>query len=211
MEEDPLSRAQACSLLSYESSASDIFCNSTWLALAIQHARSINAHLYDQFPDTGTYKKSCLQRLWWSLILRDRIIALGMRRPLQILTSHFDVSLPVHLHPQHFVDTRCLSNVYNPEVKRSLCDISLAQCTLAIALTPVIMMIYPPSLIGGSSKDAVSAIARAEYLKSHLQNWRSRHDSVFSPKAECHASVTLFKQLTILYYEYEIIDDQETG
>ncbi|CEJ60865.1 hypothetical protein PMG11_09421 [Penicillium brasilianum] len=202
VEEDLLCRSQAAGLLSYESSASDISGNSTWLALAIQHARTVNAHLYDQLPETGSYSRSSLKRLWWSLILRDRVIALGMRRPLQILTSHFDVSLPDNLNTQDFEDMEHHSNVYNLETKCALRDVFLAQCRLAIALTPVIMTIYPPGYMSGSPKDLVSTLARAEDVKTRLQYWRSQHAFVFSTaKSETHPSVTLFKQLTALYYE----------
>ena len=203
VERDLLRRSQAAALLSYESSSSDISGNSTWLALAVQHARIINAHLYDHLPENGSYKRSDLKRLWWSLILRDRIIALGMRRPLQILPSSFEVAFPEILQLQDFADEKHSSKVYDPEIKSALCDIISSQCSLAIALTPLIMTIYPPDQISGSSENLTSLLDRAEDAKLRLQYWRSQHGFLFStPQKEGHTSITLFKLLTALYYEY---------
>ncbi|KAJ5226530.1 hypothetical protein N7468_007755 [Penicillium chermesinum] len=201
VENDPLCRSQALALLSYESSSSDPSGNSTWLALAIQYARMVNANAYDHMPKNGSYKVSDLKRLWWCLILRDRIIALGMRRPLQILPGHFCVNSASHLEVEDLRDEINASKVYEPQAKRALAALLSSQCRLAAVLTPLIMILHP-SDSDGSGGDLMSVLARADDVKVRLKYWYSQH-LLISPaeETEVHQSITLFKRLNKLYYE----------
>ncbi|KAF3393962.1 hypothetical protein F1880_004799 [Penicillium rolfsii] len=204
VEDDRLCIAQALTLLTYQSTGTDHLSNTTWLGLAIQQAQLINAHLYYRYPVQARYNRSDLKRLWWCLIIRDRIVSLGMRRPLQILPTHFDVASRDPLMMDDLSDEIHTSRVYDSETKGMLCKIMTSLCRLAVSLTNVIMTLYPldpfPDGQGGGGQSA--EIASIDDIQSRLQYWATTHMLRPSPEdSNCHPSVAFFKQLTALYFE----------
>ncbi|KAL2408149.1 hypothetical protein ABEF95_008294 [Exophiala dermatitidis] len=82
---DALSSAQGALLLTYYVSASDAKVNSLWLSNAIYFARTLNAmHRHHEQKMGGIQQWSPLERLWRCCLLRDRVLALGLHRPMQI-------------------------------------------------------------------------------------------------------------------------------
>jgi hypothetical protein len=76
---DPVVLTQVCLLLSLWSPGwIGSQNNSYWLDMAFKHATA--AKLWEQMPsDTN---QNCRRRLlWWCCLIRDRVLALGMRRP----------------------------------------------------------------------------------------------------------------------------------
>ena len=74
--------------------------------------------------------------------MRDRILPLGVRRPIQITRDSFDFSQ----EPISEADLESefkYSQVYDGETKRSLARILKAQIDLAIVLTDIIALVYP--------------------------------------------------------------------
>lgn len=64
-----------------------------WMGVAISLAHTIGLH---RNPDNGTmpiHKQRLWKRMWWSCFMRDRLIALGMRRPTRIKDEDFDVPM----------------------------------------------------------------------------------------------------------------------
>jgi hypothetical protein len=51
---------------------------------AIQHARAVNADRHCQHRHLPFTVKLELKRLWWSCIIRDRVLALGLRQSIHI-------------------------------------------------------------------------------------------------------------------------------
>lgn len=189
-------------LLTYQSTGSDSLSNTTWLGLAIQQARLVNAHLYHRCPAEARYKRSDLKRLWWSLVIRDRILSLGMRRPIQILPAHFDAFSRDPLLVDDLSDEIETSRVYDSETKRILCKIMTSLCQLVAPLTNISMTLYPldpfPDCQGAQSAE----IASIDDIQSRLHYWEATQ--MLRPCAQDsdnHQSVAFFKQLTALYYE----------
>ncbi|OQE04405.1 hypothetical protein PENVUL_c033G05563 [Penicillium vulpinum] len=202
IEGDNLCLSRALLLLTYQSTRSDHLSNTTWLVLAIQQARAANAHLYRHYPAESKYKRSDLKRLWWCVVVRDRIIALGMRRPLQILPAHFDTTSRDLLLVDDLYDEVYSSKVYDPESKIMLCKIMTSQCQLALALTDLIMIVYPPGIHMGPQNDLTSEETRIDEIKSRLNDWKSQNMLQLSPEDSClHACIVFYKQLTVLYFE----------
>ncbi|KAJ5356145.1 hypothetical protein N7517_010754, partial [Penicillium concentricum] len=202
IEGDHLSLAQASLLLTFQSTRLDHLSNTTWLALAIQQGRAANAHLYHHYPDESKYKRSDLKRLWWCLVIRDRTIALGMRRPLQILPAHFDPKSRDVLLVGDLYDEIYSSEVYDPETKIMLCKIMTSHCQLALALTDLIMMVYPPSGCTGLQNDMTPETTRIDEIESRLNVWKCQNMLPLSPDdSSFHACVVFYKQLTALYFE----------
>lgn len=65
-----------------------------WLGVAISVARTIGLNCDTSDAPLMDHKQRCLwKRIWWSCFMRDRLIAIGMRRPMRINDGDFDVSM----------------------------------------------------------------------------------------------------------------------
>src|SRR6266498_697172 len=85
---------QALILLTYWSETPrDVKDGWHWMSVSITIARSAGLH---QNPDTLNFDRKTAglrKRIWWSCYMRDRLIALSMRRPLLIQDE--DCSVPM--------------------------------------------------------------------------------------------------------------------
>lgn len=93
METDRTSLLQATLLMTYwYESPDDLHDAWYWLGEAIMWAKSLGVHCSqgERPPDTPTAK--LWRRLWWSCHVRDRIITLGLRRPMHIGPGDIDAS-----------------------------------------------------------------------------------------------------------------------
>ncbi|KAJ5833654.1 Cutinase transcription factor 1 beta variant 3 [Penicillium riverlandense] len=62
-----------------------------WMSLAISLSQSIGLHRQSKCATMTPLDKRLRKRVWWSCFMRDRILALGMRRPPMIEDGGFDV------------------------------------------------------------------------------------------------------------------------
>ncbi|KAL7620427.1 hypothetical protein AAE478_009422 [Parahypoxylon ruwenzoriense] len=153
--------------------------NSTWLGIAIQNAKSSDAHLYAVKPtfspitDPVQYKKqNTLKRLWWCCIIRDRILALGVRRSLQISRAHFDLDANTGLGYTDLADEVDRSKVYNAETKRCLIEIFVQLGELSSVLTDLITLVFPLDDVPGWDKELGSeGAAKLRECKAALRRW----------------------------------------
>lgn len=202
MEDDPLRISQALTLLTYQSSGTDHLSNSTWLGLAIQQARLANAHVYYRCPPKAKYKRSDLKRLWWCIIIRDRVISLGMRRSLQIAPSQFDAMAREPLQADDLSDEIEASKVYDADTKRVLCRILTSLCQLVASLTNLIDTLYPLDPYPDCHASQTASIASIDDIQARLGYWQTYQMLRPSPDDyRIHKSVAFFKQLTALYFE----------
>lgn len=128
-------------MLTYHSTTLNDKINSYWLGTAIHFARSAGVDRY-QTIDKGSSKRGTLKRLWWCCILRDRCMALGLRRPLHIQPSDFDFTQPGLLE-EDIRDELRGSMVYSPATKQVLLRLTESLCELAVALNDVLAVCYP--------------------------------------------------------------------
>ena len=65
-----------------------------WMAIAVSLSHTIGLHRNSEKSSAmdGSRKK-LWKRIWWSVYIRDRLVALGMRRPTRIKNSDFDVPM----------------------------------------------------------------------------------------------------------------------
>ncbi|EHY57967.1 hypothetical protein ABEF92_002349 [Exophiala dermatitidis] len=97
---DALSSAQGALLLTYYVSASDAKVNSLWLSNAIYFARTLNAmHRHHERKKDGIQQWTPLERLWRCCLLRDRVLALGLHRPMQIGVEEGHISIFQEIDP----------------------------------------------------------------------------------------------------------------
>ena len=64
-----------------------------WLGIAISLAYTIGLNRDPDRLDIDSQSKQLSKRIWWSCYLRDRLLALGMRRPTRITDSDYDVPM----------------------------------------------------------------------------------------------------------------------
>ncbi|KAK2774854.1 hypothetical protein FQN53_003469 [Emmonsiellopsis sp. PD_33] len=205
-ERDALAKSQGSILLTYQSSSIDLHAGSIWLTNAIQHAILYGAHLYNSKANVNDPQKETKKRLWWSILLRDRILPLGLRRHLQITPQHFDLSLDC-MTEDDLQDEIYGSEVYNPETKRLLANVLRVQCQLAIVLTGVIMIVYAPSGLSQpkamTEKEFMKTLREIEDIRASLAQWANEAKAAFGSifaSDSVHESVTLYSNLTFMYY-----------
>lgn len=153
----PIATAQAALLLSSwipNAGQSRAYTGSTWLGVAIQQAKLAEAHRYASVvpahwtgPQPAALRKhqNSLKRLWWCIIMYDRVLAVCTRRPLQITRAHFDVDAPHHapLGADDLADEMERSRVYNPGTRKALVDIFALHTKLAVVLTDLLVEVWP--------------------------------------------------------------------
>ncbi|KAK3327280.1 cutinase transcription factor 1 beta [Cercophora scortea] len=64
-----------------------------WMGVAISLAHTIGLHRNPARTSLTPQKQSLWKRIWWSCFMRDRLVALGMRRPTRIKDEDFDVPM----------------------------------------------------------------------------------------------------------------------
>ncbi|KAG5997696.1 Cutinase transcription factor 1 beta [Claviceps spartinae] len=64
-----------------------------WMGVAISLAHTIGLHRNPGTTSMSTSKQRLWKRIWWSCFMRDRLVALGMRRPIRIKDQDFDVPM----------------------------------------------------------------------------------------------------------------------
>ncbi|KAL5340706.1 fungal-specific transcription factor domain-containing protein [Aspergillus crustosus] len=200
IEKDRLVISQASLLLTYYTTDAERSTNSRWLRIAIRHAKKERAHLYYHLQPNR--KTTDLKRLWWCCIIRDRIISLGMRRPIQITRDEFDFR---QLGPSfQDLEDECLnSEVYTPDTKIALCRVLSSLCHLVVAVTDLIMLVYPlTQSMPYSLADRRAQLNRLEETKFALLEWEFTW--VANPDGKefyIHPSLTLYTNLCAIYFQ----------
>ncbi|KAF6811795.1 fungal specific transcription factor domain-containing protein [Colletotrichum sojae] len=144
-ESSALAISQAALLLSYWSPPSSPALrkpNTAWLAIAIQNAKTVEAHHYAT-RTAPLKKRNLLKRLWWCCIIRDRILSLCLRRGVQITRNHFDFDANGILGYADLLDEIERSRVYNPGTKRCLAEMLEQLVELCVVLTDILILVFP--------------------------------------------------------------------
>lgn len=226
-----MATAQAALLLSSwhpDPARSRTRTGSSWLGIAIEQAMLAGAHRsarpYDG-PAIPTmvqaHTKLTLQRLWWCIVLHDRIASLCARRPLQVTRARFDYDsregLPIE--PASMQGERNGSKVYNIETKTSLLiGVFPELLRLAGVLTDLLSLIEAQDgMPQWSRRYGPEARARVEECKSQMRAWcrvafvnvrppggrrSGRQDGDDGREEEfTHDSVVLYTDLMYLLYQ----------
>lgn len=93
-ESDRLVLVQALLLMSYWYETPDDQKDTWhWMGVAISLAHTIGLHRNPTAASMSMRKQKHWKRIWWSCFMRDRMVALGMRRPTRIKDEDFDVPM----------------------------------------------------------------------------------------------------------------------
>ncbi|PHH69643.1 hypothetical protein CDD80_6602 [Ophiocordyceps camponoti-rufipedis] len=64
-----------------------------WMGVAVSLAHTIGLHRDPARTAMAPGRQRLWKRVWWSCVMRDRLVALGMRRPTRIKDEDFDVPM----------------------------------------------------------------------------------------------------------------------
>lgn len=64
-----------------------------WMGVAISLSHTIGLHRNPENSSMDPDRKKLWKRIWWSCFMRDRLVALGMRRPTRINSEDCDVPM----------------------------------------------------------------------------------------------------------------------
>ncbi|KAL3481302.1 fungal-specific transcription factor domain-containing protein [Aspergillus californicus] len=196
-ESHPIAIIQGSLLLSLCSSTqTESPVNSVWLSIAVQHARSLGAHYPHPEDTTLPADWRELKRLWWVCLIRDRIISLGHRRPLQISYEDWESDLDLVASPEMY-DEMCRSEVHAAPVRNGLFSVFHSVLRLCVPLTQILQLAVHGS--GDCDVTLREADSCAESLQRWLDETRVRFDA-FYLTAHLQDSVVLHDQLLQIYF-----------
>ncbi|PKS10842.1 hypothetical protein jhhlp_002599 [Lomentospora prolificans] len=120
-----------------------------WMGVAISLAHTIGLHRNPMASNMPTRKQKLWKRIWWSCFMRDRLIALGMRRPTRIKDEDFDVPM---LEKGDF-DIECLAEdnttvsadcavMRDLSVQEDLAELCIAKAQLCILISRMLKAQY---------------------------------------------------------------------
>lgn len=130
-----------------------------WMGIAISTAHSINLHRDPSTMDIPQAEKRLRKRMWWSCFIRDRLIALGARKPSRISEDEFNVPMLV----ESDFDIRAVGQastdiakssvvLQDAQVQRDLALMCIAKAQLCIHLGHVLDTQYIAMNNGGGDR-----------------------------------------------------------
>ncbi|KAJ2973401.1 hypothetical protein NUW58_g8948 [Xylaria curta] len=195
--------------------------NTAWLGVAIQNAKSAEAHIYSAMPTISPLtepmehkKQNSLKRLWWCCVFRDRLLSLGMRRSIQVSRAQFDVDTNHGFGFSDLSDEIGLSKVYNSETKKRLIEIFVQLGELCSVMTDLLTLVFPLDDVPGWGRhNGVEGAEKVRECKTALRRWykaATLHFPVFggnsmpskmtADKHHQHDSVILYTNLMYMFY-----------
>ncbi|SPO00976.1 related to cutinase transcription factor 1 beta [Cephalotrichum gorgonifer] len=120
-----------------------------WMGVAISLAHTIGLHRNPMSMRMPERKQRLWKRIWWSCFMRDRLIALGMRRPTRIKDEDFDVPMleksdfDIEVLPEDntLVPPNCAA-VRDLTVQEELAELCIAKAQLCILVSRMLKAQY---------------------------------------------------------------------
>ncbi|KAM0257421.1 hypothetical protein ACHAQJ_004367 [Trichoderma viride] len=120
-----------------------------WMGVAISLAHTIGLHRNPEVTSMAVPTQKLWKRIWWSCFMRDRLIALGMRRPTRIKDEDFDVpmliesdfELTVLSDKVTIVPPEC-TLMRDVEMQRQLAVMCIAKAQLCICISHMLKAQY---------------------------------------------------------------------
>ncbi|KAK5627090.1 hypothetical protein RRF57_002805 [Xylaria bambusicola] len=120
-----------------------------WMGVAISLGHTIGLHRNPANTNMAPQRRKLWKRIWWSCFMRDRLIALGMRRPTRIKDEDFDVPM---LEEEDFdivalpddiqvVDPEC-TLLRDVVMQRELAQMCVAKAKLSLCISQMLKTQY---------------------------------------------------------------------
>ncbi|KAJ6000853.1 Transcription factor [Penicillium waksmanii] len=206
-ETKPSAKTQGAIFLTHHTSAEAPQAGSLWLSRAIENAMMIDSHpsaIFENFPQHLT------RRIWWTILLRDRSLCIGLRRRPQV------VSIDIYgcrdwLSEDDFCEELHSSKVHGYHTKIQLLIALQEQCGLAVLLTDLVSLVFTPG-VTAMTKSSVAELRRnlkrVEDIKQSLVQWETKVQPPPSP--DVHSTTEdaagALRSLTFMYYRAAQVD-----
>ena len=120
-----------------------------WMGVAISLAHTIGLHRNPATTSMDPRKQKLWKRIWWSCFMRDRLIALGMRRPTRIKDEDFDVPMleisdfEIEVLPEEIqiLGSDCVL-IRNTEMQQQLAVMCIEKAKLCISISNMLKAQY---------------------------------------------------------------------
>lgn len=117
-----------------------------WMGRAIDHAYTLALHRDPKGMDADHKLR---KRVWWSCFMRDRLIALGMRRPTRVKDEDCDVPMLTEddfeikaLDPRNTIISSKCSIIRDVEAQRNLALMCISKAQLCVCISQVLVAQY---------------------------------------------------------------------
>lgn len=198
---DDVTKAQGALMLTYHTSSEKNKANTFWLNTAVHYAKTARAHLYTHLPDNSP-DRNVLKRLWWCCVLRDRIMALGLRGQLHIKPTDFDFSQQ-GLVEEDFSDEIKSPVVYDSATKRALVQLFAMLCELGVALNGILEILYPETPV--RQEEDRPSLDEMRGWSGRLEMWYEKASvrlCTATAVPTANKSLVLFTNMVYIYYKY---------
>jgi hypothetical protein len=202
---DPITRAQTALLLSLCTSSEEPQNGSLWLSHAIQAAKQASPYTQGRTSTLSSeVERSLYNRLWCSLLLRDRILCLGLRRRPQVLS--FEMNMMDSIPEETDFETEINgSRVYNPVDRRILFVAFRELCQFAIMLADALSLVYGHDCLSLpilTVQDFYSRLELTNSTQTLLELWKTSSEILSVNYEQTCGPVLRFQHLATLYYQY---------
>jgi len=202
IEGNNLAKAQGALLMTYHVPLNEPQINSYWLGIAIHLAKGEGADRYATHSARDSARHNQLKRLWWCCIIRDRTMALGLRRPISILSASFERIWPL-LTEDDLKDEFSRSWVCSASVKMKLMRSLSALSMLCAVLTDILQLLYPADGIHAVGH-RVDLLKRVYTYTDELNDWHDALSSKVMANDQHDKSLNisvLFTNLLTIYFQ----------
>ena len=207
-EDDRIDLLQALLIMTYwYESPNDQKDTWHWMGIAISVATSIGLNRDPSRAPLDKQRRCLWKRLWWSCVIRDRLIAIGMRRPLRIKSSEHNVPMltvedfPLQPVPE---DITCVPQdcvvARDAEVRRKLALVCIAKTRLCDCISHVLSAQYSQAILPKHKREeGTEASACDAQLKSWLSDLPPDVQLLANHDVQAHSSASRSEAPLILH------------
>ncbi|EEH10564.1 fungal specific transcription factor domain-containing protein [Histoplasma capsulatum G186AR] len=207
-EEEPIVIIQTLMLMSYwmETAFDQKDCFH-WIGISLALARLNGMHFDATSASMDLDQRRIWRRTWWILYSRDKMIALGLRRPIRLRDGEHDLDMinlddfDLQPFPTHLWQMIGASEVLNnPEYQRVLALLFIEKIKLCNHLHRALILQYPTPAEGIEMmraarmalipKQVVPDVTQIRHLDEGLDTWfaNSPQETRYSPQFGCQLS-----------------------
>lgn len=200
-----------------------------WMGVAISLAHTIGLHRNPEKSSMDLQKQKLWKRIWWSCFMRDRLVALGMRRPTRIKDEDYDVPMLTvddfeikALSPDNSIIPVDCVLIRDLQMQRDLAVLCIAKAKLSLIISHVLgaqysVLVRDQGTAQGQEGNTRSSVMlfpkkhdqtdEVQVCDTELSNWVAALPSQYSyhtpTVAEVHAgSSSLVVQRALLHMVY---------
>lgn len=151
-----------------------------WMGVAISLAHTIGLHRNTDKSDMEPRVKKLWKRIWWSCFMRDRLVALGMRRPTRIKDGDYDVPMleisdfEIQLFIQNQTILPDCTLMHNLDMQRDLAGMCVAKAKLCLCISHVLTAQY--SVLIRDQSSGISQVGQESNTRSRVMLYPKKMD-----------------------------------